>query len=73
MQYIQEHRICLVLRKFTLDQLDRIIGGLSPKGLAIDIQCYDSTVTEDIQEARMSRQEGHEVIKWAEDSSGRAA
>lgn len=66
LQYLQS---CgpLILRKFTLDQLDAIIGQLSPQGLAIDIQCYDSTATEDIQKAQMSREEAMEVIAWARD------
>jgi hypothetical protein len=64
-QYIQE-RGCLILRKFTLDQLDRVIGHLSPQGLAIDIQCYDSTATDDIQTTFMSREEAAEVLRWAE-------
>jgi len=71
LQYLQK-RVCLILRKFSLDQLDNVIGHLSSKGLAIDIQCYDSTVTEDIQSAQMSRQEAEEVIKWAEGWSRRA-
>jgi hypothetical protein len=66
LQYIQE-RGCLILRKFTLDQLDRVIEHLSPKGLAIDIQCYDSTATDDIQTTFMSREEGAEVLRWADE------
>ena len=63
-QYIQQ-RACLILRKFSLDQLDRVIGRLSPKGLAIDIQCYDATATDDIQMALMTRQEALRVLQWA--------
>jgi hypothetical protein len=70
LQYIQE-RGCLILRKFTLDQLDRIVGHLSPKGLAIDIQCYDSTATDDIQTTFMSREEATEVLRWAEERFAR--
>jgi hypothetical protein len=66
LQYIQE-RGCLILRKFTLDQLDRVMDHLSPKGLAIDIQCYDSTATDDIQTTFMSRQEAREVLAWADE------
>jgi hypothetical protein len=58
---------CLILRKFSLNQLDSIIGYLSPEGLAIDIQCYDSTLTEDIQTTLMTDEEASEVIQWAED------
>lgn len=65
LQAIQEQG-CLILRKFTLDQLERAIGHLSPKGLAIDVQCYDSTATEDIQTTFMSRAEAEEVLRWAE-------
>ena len=65
LQYIQE-RGCLILRKFTLDQLDRVIEHLSPRGLAIDLQCYDSTATDDIQTTFMSREEAAEVLRWAE-------
>ena len=36
LQVIQEQG-CLILRKFTLDQLDRVIDHLSPKGLAIEV------------------------------------
>ena len=66
MQVIQQ-RTCLILRKFSLDQLDRVIRHLSPKGLAIDIQCYDATATDDIQMTLMTRQEALQVIRWAED------
>ena len=65
-QYIQK-RCCLILRKLSLDQLDSIIGHLSPEGLAIDIQCYDSTVTKDIQTTLMTRKEAERVIRWAAD------
>ena len=65
LQAIQQQG-CLILRKFTLDQLDRVIGRLSPRGLAIDIQCFDSTATDDIQTTFMSRREAGEVIRWAE-------
>ena len=61
-----QQRGCLILRKFTVDQLDRVIGHLSPRGLAIDIQCYDSRATDDIQTTFMSRQEAAEVIRWVE-------
>lgn len=71
LQYIQQ-RACLILHRFTVDQLDRIIGELSPNGLAIDLQCYDSTTTADIQEALMSRPDGEQAIKWLEDRSRRA-
>jgi hypothetical protein len=64
LQYMQE-RGCLILRKFTVDQLDRVVGHLSPRGLAIDIQCYDSTATDDIQTTFMSREEAGRVLKWA--------
>jgi len=66
LQYIQK-RNCLILRKLSLDQLDSIIGHLSPQGLAIDIQCYDSTVTKDIQTTLMTYEEANQVIQWAED------
>jgi hypothetical protein len=66
LQTIQE-RGCLILRKFTLDQLDRVIGQLSPQGLAIDIQCVDSRATSDIQTTLMSREQALQVINWAED------
>ena len=69
MQYIQQ-RACLILRKFSLDQLDSVIGHLSPKGLAIDIQCYDATATDDIQMTLMTRQDALQVIQWAEDWMG---
>ncbi len=65
LQYIQE-RSCLILRKLSLDQLDSIFGHLSPEGLAIDIQCYDSTVTKDIQTTLMTHEEAERVIRWAE-------
>ena len=65
LQYIQR-RSCLILRKLSLDQLDGIIGHLSPEGLAIDIQCYDSTVTKDIQTTLMTHEEAERVIQWAE-------
>ncbi len=65
LQHIQE-RSCLILRKLSLDQLDSIFGHLSPEGLAIDIQCYDSTVTEDIQTTLMTHEEAERVIQWAE-------
>lgn len=65
LQYIQK-RSCLLLRKLSLDQLDSIIGSLSPEGLAIDIQCFDSTVTEDIQSTYMTHKEAVRVIQWAE-------
>jgi hypothetical protein len=64
LQYLQAQGP-LILRKFTLDQLDSVIGHLSPQGLAIDIQCYDSTATEDIQRAQMSREEAMNTIAWA--------
>jgi hypothetical protein len=63
LQTIQQQS-CLILRKFTLDQLDRVIEHLSPQGLAIDIQCYNSRATDDIQTTFMSRQEATEVIRW---------
>ena len=66
LQYIQQ-RGCLILRKFTLDQLERAIGHLSPRGLAIDIQCCDSTATDDIQTAIMSREEAAGVLRWADE------
>jgi hypothetical protein len=69
LQYIQEHA-CLILRKFSLDQLDSVIGHLEPQGLAIDIQCYDATASDDIQMTLMSRQEALQVIQWAEDRLG---
>jgi hypothetical protein len=69
LQYIQECT-CLILRKFSLDQLDSVIGYLSPKGLAIDIQCYDAAASEDIQLALMTRQEARQVIRWADDWMG---
>ena len=65
LQYIQK-RSCLILRKLSLDQLDSIIGHLSLEGLAIDIQCYDSTVTKDIQTTLMTHKEAEQVIQWAE-------
>ena len=65
LQYIQE-RGCLILRKFTLDQLDRVIGKLSPQGLAIDIQCTDLRATNDIQTTLMSREQAVQVINWVE-------
>ena len=64
LQYIQK-RCCLILRKLSLDQLDSIMGQLSPEGLAIDIQCYDSTTTKDIQTTLMTHEEAEKVIKWA--------
>ena len=66
LQYIQK-RCCLILRKLSLDQLDSIMGHLSPGGLAIDIQCYDSKVTKDIQNAAMTHKEAERVIQWTED------
>lgn len=65
LQYIQK-RSCLILRKLSLDQLDGIIGHLSPEGLAIDIQCLDSTTTRDIQATIMTHEEAKQVIQWAE-------
>jgi len=65
LQYIQK-RTCLILRKLSLDQLDSIFGHLSPEGLAIDIQCYDSTITKDIQTTLMTHKEAERVIQWAE-------
>ncbi len=65
LQYIQK-RCCLILRKLSLDQLDSIMGQLSPEGLAIDIQCYDSTITKDIQTTLMTHEEAGKVMKWAE-------
>jgi len=65
LQYIQK-RSCLILRKLSLDQLDNIIGHLSPEGLAIDIQCLDSTATKDIQTTIMTHEEAEQVIQWAE-------
>jgi len=67
LQYIQK-RSCLILRKLSLDQLDSISRYLSPEGLAIDIQCYDSTVTKDIQTTLMTHKEAEQVIQWAENS-----
>jgi len=64
LQYIQK-RSCLILRKLSLDQLDSIVGQLSPEGLAIDIQCYDSTITKDIQTTLMTHEEAEKVIQWA--------
>jgi len=69
LQYIQE-RTCLILRKFSLDQLDSVIAYLSPEGLAIDIQCYDATAADDVQMTLMSRQEALQVIQWAEEWMG---
>ena len=66
LQYIQK-RSCLILRKLSLDQLDNIIEYLSPEGLALDIQCYDSTVTKDIQTTLMTNEEAKQVITWADD------
>jgi hypothetical protein len=66
LQYIQK-RCCLILRKLSLDQLDSIIAYLSPEGLALDIQCYDSTVTKDIQTTLMTNEEAEQVIAWADD------
>ena len=66
LQYIQE-RTCLILRKFSLDQLDSVIGHLSPKGLAIDIQCYDATAVDDIQTTLMTQEEALQVINWVKD------
>jgi hypothetical protein len=66
LKYIQK-RTCLILRKFSLDQLDSVIGFLSPEGLAIDVQCYDSNATDDIQTTLMSKKEAQQVIQWAED------
>jgi hypothetical protein len=65
LQYIQK-RSCLILRKLSLDQLDSIIGHLSPEGLAIDIQCLDSTVTKDIQNTFMTHEESKQVTQWVE-------
>ena len=64
LRFIQE-RSPLILRKFSLDQLERIVGHLSPKGLAIDIQCFDSAATDDIQTTIMSRAEAERVLQWA--------
>ncbi|TFG72881.1 MAG: hypothetical protein E4H27_01795 [Anaerolineales bacterium] len=69
LQHIQE-RTCLILRKFSLDQLDSVIGYLSPKGLAFDLQCFDSKVSDDIQTTLMTRQEAIHVLKWAEEWMG---
>ena len=69
LKYIQD-RACLILRKFSLDQFDCVIGHLSPKGFAIDIQCYDAMGTDDIQNTLMSRQEALQAIQWAEDWMG---
>jgi hypothetical protein len=66
LQYIQK-RCCLILRKLSLDQLDSIIKYLSPEGLALDIQCYDSTITKDIQTTLMTNKEAEQVIAWADD------
>lgn len=66
LQYLQTQGP-LILRKFSLDQLDTVIGQLTPHGLAVDIRCYDSTATEDIQRAQMSREEAMDVIAWTED------
>ena len=66
LQHIQQ-RMCLILRKFTLDQLERILPHLSPKGLAIDIQCFDATATDDIQTTLMTHEEGLRTLAWAED------
>ena len=66
LRHIQK-RTCLILRKFTLDQLDQLIPHLSPEGLAIDIQCYDSTATDDIQTTLMTQEEGLRTLAWAED------
>jgi hypothetical protein len=64
LQYIQK-RSCLILRKLSLNQLDSIIGHLSPAGLAIDIQCLDSIATKDIQTTLMTHEEAEQVIQWA--------
>jgi len=65
LQYIQK-RCCLILRKLSLDQLRSIIDYLSPEGLALDIQCYDSTATKDIQTTLMTNEEAEQVIAWVD-------
>jgi hypothetical protein len=64
LKLIQQHG-CLILRKFTIDQLDRVVPHLSPHGLALDVQCFDATATADIQNTLMSRNDAEAVLRWA--------